>query len=108
MADMNFRTFLEDFDTCFQRATELFDKTPGSRILQVAGYLGDPGRADPRWQELPKRAWIHYVVEKDGRVFDPSIAQFYPDKPKEYDLETLLDSWARVYQVRPGQKTIKD
>lgn len=101
---MNFR----DFDTCWDRATELHRKLPGSRILQVAGYLADPGRADPRWQELPPRSWIHYVVEKDGKVLDPSISQFDPTAPKEYPLQTLLDSWEKVYQVVPGHKTIKE
>lgn len=101
---MNFR----DFDTCFQRATELFEKTPGSRILQVAGYLGNPVRADPRWQELPTRAWMHYVVEKDGKVLDPSISQFDPKLPREYPLQTLLDNWDKVYQVKPDHKTIRE
>jgi len=104
---MNFRTFIEDFDTCFDRATELFEKLPGSRIIQVAGYRGNTERADPRWQKLPTRAWIHYVVEKDGKVLDPSRAQFDPG-PKEYEYQELLDSWDKVYQVRPGQKTIKE
>ena len=108
MADPNFRTFIEDFDTCFNRATELFEKTPGSRILQVAGYLKDPGPADPRWLKLPAKAWIHYVVEKDGTILDPSRAQFDPGLPKEYGYQELLDSWERIYQVRPGQKIVKE
>ena len=77
---MNYR----DFDTCWDRATELHEKLPGSRIIQVAGYRGNTEPADPRWQELPTRAWIHYVVEKDGKVHDPSRAQFDPKAPKEY------------------------
>lgn len=39
---------------------------------------------------------MHYVVEKDGKVYDPSRAQFDPGLPKEYELETLLDSWDKV------------
>lgn len=101
---MNFR----DFDTCWERARETHEKLPGSRILQVAGYRGNTEGADPRWLELPQRAWMHYVVEKDGKVIDPSVAQFDPRAPKEYDYERLLDTWDKIYQVAPGHLAVRE
>jgi hypothetical protein len=93
----------KDFDTCYSRAISMYKvaKENGGdpKLIQVAGYKGDPSLADARWQEVPPKYWHHYLVVDGNTVLDPSHKQF-GNRDLSYSKDLLDLQWDKVYKIK--------
>ena len=92
----------KEFDTCYTLAVKMYkaakEKGGNPKLVQVAGYKGDPSTADERWQEIPVKYWHHYVVVDGNTVLDPSYEQF-GSKESSYSIDKLESQWDKVYEI---------
>ena len=93
----------KEFDTCYNLAVKMYDdlkaKDHDPKLVQVAGYKGDPSTADERWQDIPVKYWHHYVVIDGNTVLDPSHKQF-GNKDLSYSKDILDLQWDKVYEIK--------
>lgn len=93
----------KDFDTCYSRAVSMYKiakENGGSpKLIQVAGYKGDPSLADERWQAIPTKNWHHYLVVDRDKVWDPSHRQFGSEE-LSYSKDMLKLLWDKVYEIK--------
>ena len=93
----------KEFDTCYNLAVKMYDdlkdKDRDPKLVQVAGYKGDPDLADERWQEIPVKNWHHYVVIDGNTVLDPSHRQFGSEE-LSYSKDMLKLLWDKVYEIK--------
>ena len=93
----------KDFDTSYNRAVSMYkiakENGGNPKLIQVAGYKGDPNLADERWQEIPVKNWHHYLVVDGDTVWDPSHRQF-GNRDLSYPKDMLDLQWDKVYKIK--------
>ena len=93
----------KEFDTCYNLAEKMYKAAKANggdpKLVQVAGYKGNPELADERWQEIPVKYWHHYVVIDGNTVLDPSHKQF-GNRDLSYSKNLLGLQWDKAYEIK--------
>lgn len=71
-----------------------------ARVLRLSGFQGavDDRFTLSSWRNMRPFYWIHYVVEVDGEIFDPTARQFdsRSDFPMIGTRDDINDHWMEI------------